>query len=233
MMADVVVHRGGGPGGDSSGEIRVAVVDDHSMVAEGLCRIISKEPDFELVGIAASVAEAMRLIETSAPDVILMDFRLPDGDGATATENILSRWPEIKVVLLSGSGELDLLGRAIEAGCAGFLDKSRPWAEVAAAIRSAASGHPVMRSEDLVALFSRLRGAPERQTRWLTAREMEVLRLLARGRSTEEIGSELFVAANTVRNHVSRILTKLGAHSKLEAVTIAARDHIISRSDLG
>jgi two-component system nitrate/nitrite response regulator NarL len=89
-----------------------------------------------------------------------------------------------------------------------------------------------MRSEDLVALFSRLRGAPERQTRWLTAREMEALRLMAHGRSNEEIGAELCVALNTVRNHVSSTLTKLGARSKLEAVAIAARDHIISRSDL-
>jgi DNA-binding NarL/FixJ family response regulator len=226
-------HDGGRLDPTATGGIRVAIVDDHSMVAEGLARIISREADFELVGTAVSVAGAMALIESTAPEVVLMDYGLPDGDGASATEVIVARWPNTKVVLLSGSGEPDLLSRAIEAGCAGYLDKSRPWAEVAAAVRSAASGRPVMRSEDLVALFSRLRSPPERQTRWLTAREMEVLRLMAHGRSTEEIGATLFVALNTVRNHVSSILTKLGAHSKLEAVAIAARDHVISRSDLG
>jgi DNA-binding NarL/FixJ family response regulator len=224
----------GGEDADTSTplRIRVAIVDDHSMVAEGLSRIISGEPDFELAGIAGDVAEALALIERETPDVVLMDYLLPDGDGADATEVVRRRWPQTKVIMLSGSDARGILARAIGAGCSGFLAKNRPASDVTAAVRTASRGESVMRSDELAELISELKDKPGPQSQWLTPRELEVLHLLAKGNSTEMIASDLFVSVNTVRNHVSNTLTKLGAHSKLEAVAFGLRDGIIRIEDI-
>jgi DNA-binding NarL/FixJ family response regulator len=218
----------GTPQGEDEGSIRVAVVDDHAMVAEGLSSLLAEEPDLEVVGTAPSVAEAMDLIEQSRPDVVLIDYRLPDGDGASAAAEILRRWPATRVILLSASGGEELLARALEAGCSGFLAKDRSGEEVAAAVRAAYRGESLIPTEALTGLLDRLRRPSGRPGGELSARELEVLRLLARGTSTEAISEQLFLSEHTVRNHVRNILSKLGAHSKLEAVSIAARDGIVS-----
>ena len=214
--------------GDPGAEvITVAVVDDHTMVAEMLSFVITSQPDLRLVGTASSVAGALVLVETEQPRVVLMDFRLPDGDGIEAVKLLLARWPETSVIMLSGSDEHDLLARAVEAGCVGFLAKGRPVEDVLAAVRAAAKGQLVFRSDEIALLLGRLRHTPAREAQWLTARELEVLQLLAKGHSTDTIAEELFISVNTVRNHVSKILNKLGAHSKLEAVAIAVRDKLV------
>ncbi len=207
--------------------IRVAVVDDHLMVAEMLSILIAAEQDMNLVGEAHNVAEAISLVENEKPDVVLMDYRLPDGDGIAAVKMILERWPDVNVVMLSGSGGHDLLARAIEAGCVGMLAKDRPMEDVLAAIRSASRGELVFRPDEIATLMGHLRQKPSEDSQWLTARELDVLKLLAKGVSTDGIAEELFISTNTVRNHVSNILSKLGAHSKLEAVAMATRDGII------
>jgi DNA-binding NarL/FixJ family response regulator len=214
-------------------KIRVVIVDDHMMVAEGLARIVSAESDFELVGLASTVAQALALVELESPDVVLMDYHLPDGDGAEATEKILAKLPETKVVMLSGVGSNELLARAIESGCSGLLGKDRPGEDVVAAIRSASRGESVMRLDDLAGLLGRLRNTQQASAQFLSARELEVLRLLAKGHSTEAIAKELYLSIHTVRNHVSNILSKLGAHSKLEAVALAARDGIVALNEIG
>jgi DNA-binding NarL/FixJ family response regulator len=173
----------------------------------------------------------LSLIERQTPDVVLMDFHLPDGNGAEATEKVLQRWPDTKILMLSGSGANDLLARAIEAGCAGFLDKSRPASDVVAAVRAVSRGDSVMRSDELAGLLGKLRSKSNGEG--LSTRELGVLRLLATGRSSDAIASELFLSIHTVRNHVRNILMKLGAHSKLEAVAIAARDGIIGLEEIG
>jgi DNA-binding NarL/FixJ family response regulator len=217
----------------ADGTIRVAVVDDHAMVAEGLARIISDERDFKLVGIATNVAEALTLFDAESPDVVLMDYRLPDGDGAEAAKKILKRSPKTKVVMVSAFGGDGLLARAIESGCSGMLAKEQPAEDVVDAVRSASRGESVMRSSDLAGLLERLRGRPKTQARFLSVRELEVLRLLAKGHSTTVIAHELYLSTNTVRNHVGNILSKLGVHSKLEAVALAARDGIVSLNEIG
>jgi DNA-binding NarL/FixJ family response regulator len=133
--------------------------------------------------------------------------------------------------MLSGIGRNDLLARAIEAGCSGLLAKTRPADEVVTAIRAASRGETVLRSDALAGLLDRLHGKVTDEA--LTARELGVLRILAKGRSTGAIASELFLSIHTVRNHVSNVLTKLGAHSKLEAVAIATRDGIIRLDEIG
>jgi DNA-binding NarL/FixJ family response regulator len=211
--------------------ITVVIVDDHVMFAEGLARIISEERDIEFVGYAMSVAEALALVENQRPQIVLMDFHLPDGDGSEATEKILEHWPRTKILMLSGTGRNDLLARAIEAGCSGFLAKTRPANEAVTAIRAASRGETVLRSDELAGLLDRLHGKATGEP--LTARELGVLRILAKGRSTGAIASELFLSVHTVRNHVSNVLMKLGAHSKLEAVAIATRDGIIRLDEIG
>ena len=211
--------------------VTVAIVDDHEMVADGLARLVTDESDFELAGIAASVADALALVERQTPNVVLMDFHLPDGNGAEATEKILRRWPDTKILMLSGSGGNDLLARAIEAGCSGFIDKRRPSSDVVAAIRAASRGESVMRADELAGLLGKLRAKSNGEG--LSARELEVLRLLAAGRSTDVIARDLYLSVHTVRNHVRNVLMKLGAHSKLEAVAIATRDGIIGLDEIG
>lgn len=218
-------------GRDNPGVTSVAVVDDHVMVAEMLALTIAKETDLRLVGVAQSVRDAYTLVDAERPDVILMDYRLPDGTGIEAVATILERHPETRIVMLTGSGDHALLARAIEAGCVGLISKDRPVGDVLAAVRAAARGELVIRSHEFAGLLDQIRKSPEQHTQLLTARELEVLQLLAKGRSTEAIGDELFISVNTVRNHVANILSKLGVHSKLEAVAIAAREGLINLAE--
>jgi DNA-binding NarL/FixJ family response regulator len=198
------------------------------MVAEGLAAALTVEPDLIVVGIAASVGEGVALVRGQRPDVVLMDYRLPDGDGATATAAVKKISPESQVVMMTALGGQDILVRAIEAGCAGFLHKTKPIDEVRSAVRRTHGGETFFSREILTGVlsqFRRLRGSAEPE---LSGRELEVLGLLARGASTDEIARQLFLSVHTVRNHVRAVLSKLGAHSKLEAVAIAARDGIIA-----
>jgi DNA-binding NarL/FixJ family response regulator len=204
--------------------IRVAIVDDHLIVAEGLARIVAAEPDLECVGIASTLAEAGPLVERTSPDVVLMDFHLPDGDGSQGTRDVLALRPSTKVMMLSGAHGDDLAARAIEAGCSGFLKKTRSASDIVTAIRAVARG-------ELVGAIERLRSGAVAEG--LTARERDVLRHLARGQSNEDIAKDLFVSLHTIRNHVQNILTKLNAHSRLSAVAIATRRGILGLNEIG
>jgi len=211
--------------------IKVAIVDDHPMVAEGLARLVASESDLEFVGVAGSVADAVSLVAREGPDVVLMDYHLPDGDGAEATASILRRWPHVKVLMLSGSSETEVLSKAIEAGCSGFISKNRRAGDIMSAVRSVARGEIVMRADQLAEVMNRL-SAPA-NSEGLTARELEILRLLAKGRSSAEIAIELFLSKHTVRNHIRNILMKLDAHTMLAAVAVATRDGILSLNEIG
>jgi DNA-binding NarL/FixJ family response regulator len=208
--------------------IRAAIVDDHPVISEGLARILSAEADIELAGSASNVVDALAMVERHRPHVVLMDYLLPDGNGVEATKNILKRWPETKILMMSGSGVSDVHILAFEAGCVGFLAKNRPWGEVVDAVRAASRGESVIRADDFTDLLSRIGHTTNEPCKRLTTREIDVLRLLAVGRTTPAIAAELFLSTHTVRNHVSNILSKLDAHSKLEAVAVAVRDGVIS-----
>jgi DNA-binding NarL/FixJ family response regulator len=208
--------------------INVAVVDDHLLIAEMLSKMVEGESDMRFAGTANSVAAASELVDKEHPDVVLMDYRLPDGTGIDAVKNILQRWPETRIVMLSGDSSHDLMVRAIEAGCVGMLAKDRPMDELLGAIRSASKGELVFRADEMNKLLTYFRKSPSNDLDGLTTRELEVLQLLAEGVSTDGIAEKLFISINTVRNHVSKILMKLGAHSKLEAVAIAARDKLVT-----
>lgn len=207
--------------------VRVMVVDDHQMFAQGLMKVLGEEPDIEVVGTASGVEEARRLARLHHPDVILMDFDLPDGDGAKATELIRGERPETKVVMLTSFTDEAVLVAAIEAGCSGYVTKHKAVEEVARAVRAADAGEALISPSMLARLLPKLRRSYRGLGSDLTPREIELLRLLAEGLPNRAIAERLLISLHTVRNHVQNILTKLQAHSKLEAVAVAVREGVI------
>lgn len=208
--------------------IRVLVVDDHEMLASSLAQVLDSEPDIVSVGTAPSLERAKSLIRNAAPDVVLLDQRLPDGDGVATLGELRALRPEAQFVVLTASAADSVLVAALEAGAAGFLSKTRSLGEVTSAIRAAATGEAVISPEMLSRLLSRLHRPAQRSVgQDLTEREREVLGLLAGGLTNAAIAERLFVSVHTVRNHIANLSAKLGAHSKLEALSIAVREGIV------
>ena len=207
--------------------IGVLVVDDHQLFAAGLARLLADEPDITVLGIATSGAQALEMVDRLQPQVVLTDYLMPDQDGVTVTAQIKARNPTIMVVMLTGSADDRTLLSAIEAGCSGFLTKDRAVGEVAAAVRAAAVGESLISPAMLARLLPKLKPSRRSLGADLTEREREILGLLARGWTNRAIGEQLCLSVNTIRNYVQSILTKLDAHSKLEAVATAVREKII------
>jgi DNA-binding NarL/FixJ family response regulator len=207
--------------------IRVLVVDDHEVLASSLAQVLDSEPDLRSVGIAGSLERAAALIRTTTPDVLLLDHRLPDGDGVAAIGHLRGLRPSMAVIVLTGSPAEHLMVAAVEAGVSGFLSKSRSLGEVTSAVRAAAAGEAVISPEMLSRLLPRLRGTGRVGPVALTRREREILDLIAQGLTNATIAEELMVSVNTVRNHVANLLAKLGARSKLEGLSIAMREGLL------
>ncbi|MBE1876249.1 response regulator [Myceligenerans pegani] len=197
--------------------IRVLVADDHPVVRSGLVGMLSVEPDLEVVGEASDGAEAVALAGELAPDVVLMDLRMPvlDGVGATARIRAVDSPPRV-VVLTTYDTDADIL-RAVEAGATGYLLKDTPRADLVAGVRSAARGETVLAPSVATRLVSSVRA--ER----LTPREVEVLTLVASGHSNAEIGTRLFIAEATVKTHLIRVFAKLDVQDRTAAVSAARR----------
>ncbi|MFJ8765213.1 response regulator transcription factor [Streptomyces clavifer] len=207
--------------------LRIMLVEDHDMVAEAICLALERSSDLQVVARAASVASALADAKRCEPDVVLMDRRLPDGDGITAIADLLALLPNVRVLVLAGEGSGSVAARVAAAGGAGLILKARGLRELEEAVRRVAAGEVVFSQDLLGDVLDRLAGrAPGLGTN-LTPREREALHLLGEGRTTAEISAELGVALNTGRNHVQRVLEKLGARSQLEAVTIARREGLL------
>jgi RNA polymerase sigma factor (sigma-70 family) len=213
--------------------IQVLIVEDHALVAEALEGFLREDPAIAVVGRAGSVAEAAELARKRHPTVVLMDFRLPDGSGAQAAALIRDLVPRPAIVFLSGDDSEGALLQAVQTGACGFLPKSKTSAEVVAAVRRAAAGEMLIPASVLANLLARAHAhAKEDRARielldQLTPREREILRMLADGRSNQDIAETLSISLTTVRTHVQRVLEKLNAHSKLEAVALAARHRLL------
>lgn len=205
----------------------VLIVDDHRMFAESLARLLSDENDMTVVGIAVSALDAIELAETLQPAVVLVDYRLPEQDGVAVAAEIKRRNPKIMVVMLTGSTEDRVLLAAIDAGCSGFLTKDQAADEVVDAVRAAAAGEVLIAPAMLARLLPKLSRSHREVGSDLTERELRLLTYLSRGWTNKVIAAELNLSVNTVRNNVQAVLTKLGAHSKLEAVSTAVREGII------
>jgi DNA-binding NarL/FixJ family response regulator len=204
--------------------IRVVIVDDHEMVAESLHRILDSCGDIEVVGVAGTGHEGIDAVSRLRPDVVLLDYDLPDADGMVVAAHIRAESPRTQIVILTSSGESESLAvKALEAGCSGFLGKARAIDELLAAVRAAHAGEVLISPSMLARLVPRLQRAFEEPRYSLTFRELEVLRAMAGGGSDREIAAQLTISLNTARKHVQNVIRKLGAHSKLGAVVIATR----------
>jgi DNA-binding NarL/FixJ family response regulator len=209
--------------------IRVLIVDDHEMFAESVARQLNAKHDLEVVARASSLDAGVREAERTRPDVAIVDYLLPDGDGARATMEVLTVSPDTRVLMVTGAEDDSLVVSAIDAGCSGFLTKRAATAELVSAVRALAAGGAYIPSRLLGTVLSRGSATGRSLGADVTTREREVFALIATGASTTNVANELCVSANTVRNHVQRVLVKLGAHSKLEGVAIAVREGVIAR----
>ena len=211
-----------------SDAVRVVICDDHRILADGLAALLGAEDGLEVVGVTVSVEEVVETSSALRPDVVLMDYELPDGTGIDATRQILAQAPSTAVVMLTSFTDDAVLVGAIEAGANGFITKHSSSSALAEAVRLAAAGEPVIAPSLLMRLLPRLGGgAPVGIS--VTDREREILVLVAEGRTNQEIATAIHLSPNTVRNHLARIYGRLGARSRLEAVAIAAREGVIPR----
>jgi NarL family two-component system response regulator LiaR len=202
------------------------LVDDHAVVRSGRKAFLMVFDDLELVGEASSGQEALHVLEQAQPDVILMDLIMPDMDGAATTKAIRARWPQVQVVALTSFREDELVKRALQAGAIGYLLKNVGADDLADAIRAAHAGKPTLAPEAAQVLIQASRQPPQPGYD-LTEREREVLSLLVKGMSNNDIADRLVVSRSTVKFHVSSILSKLGVSSRTEAVALALNSKLV------
>lgn len=216
--------------------IKVLIADDQKLVRTGFRVILEAERDIEVVAEADNGHEAIRLVSLVKPEVVLMDIRMPELDGLTATEQILRQPDPPTIIVLTTFDQNEYIYRALRAGAAGFLLKDAPATRLIAAVRAAATGDSLIEPSITQRLVERFvqrvaaAGIPP-QLAQLTERELDVLRLIARGLSNAEIAAEMVVAESTVKTHVARILTKLGVRDRVQAVVVAYETGFVGRSE--
>jgi two-component system response regulator DegU len=214
---------------DEKRVIRVLIAEDHRTFAEALQRVIDLEKGLQVVTIADNGKEAVDLVVENHPDVVLMDVEMPDLDGIQATRKIRQASPNTQVVMLSAHHDDTLVARAVEAGAAGYLNKTHSVGEVADAVRAAADGEELIDAEEVGRVLTILRRRREEdadsqsRVQRLTPRQIEILQNMADGMSSEQIARSLGISPQTLRTHVQNILTRLKVHSKIEALALAIR----------
>lgn len=209
------------PRGDAGDDrVRVLIVEDHRVVAEGLAALINSQADMKVVGNVGTVAECIDAASELGPDVALLDFRLPDGTGPDAAAAIRAVNPITKMIFLTREDTDAARFAAVQSGASAFIHKSQAAAEVVSAIRDVARGKMLITPRTIATLLAKRR-AIDAQLERLTPREKEVLRLMAEGIASREIASKLGISYTTVRTHIRSLGSKLGVHSKLEAIVKA------------
>jgi len=207
--------------------IRVLIADDHMVVREGLRTILDAAPDLLQVGEATNGAEAVRLVQETAPDVVLMDLRMPGMDGIEAIREIKVRSPEVQVVILTTYDDYDYIVRGLQAGARSYLLKDTPRQVLFETIRAAARGESLWTSDLIDKVVTHLQEPQPVALGTLSKRERQVTNLLAQGKSNREIALQLSIAVRTVKAHVTSIFNKLGARSRAEVVSIALRSGLL------
>lgn len=206
---------------------RVLIVEDHRVVAEGLAALINDQGDMKVIGNVGTVAECVPAAAELNPDVVLLDFRLPDGTGPDAAAAVRSIRPAAKMIFLTREDTEAARFAAVQAGASAFLHKSRAAAEVVTAIRDVARGKMLITPRTIATLLAKRRSI-EAQLDRLTPREREVLRLMAEGKPSREIAANMGISYTTVRTHIRSLGSKLAVHSKLEAIVKARELGLIS-----
>jgi DNA-binding NarL/FixJ family response regulator len=212
-------------GGDA---LRVLLVEDHAMVAEALRAALDAITDISVIGVGLTMTDGLTMAAARRPEVVVVDYTLPDGEAPDSIAKFRAASPGCAIVVLSASSDYKSVIRALEAGANGYVLKDQRVSELADAIRTVHRGGRALAARLVTTLMDRLSGSgPVQYT--LTRREVDVLNLLANGASTAVISTELQLSVNTVRNHVQSVIRRLGAHSKLEAVSIARREGLLDR----
>ncbi|MGE7665081.1 response regulator [Ureibacillus composti] len=203
--------------------INVLIADDHEMVRIGVSAYLSAQPDMTVVGEASNGAEAVEKALDLRPDIILMDNVMPVMTGAEATAEIIKQWPQARIMMVTSFLDDDKVYPALEAGAVSYILKTSNAKQIAEAIRKTVSGETVLEPEVTTKMVTRMRnGANNKELHeQLTEREMEVLLLVAQGKTNQEIANELFIALKTVKTHVSNILSKLEVQDRTQAVVYA------------
>jgi len=209
-----------------TGQIRLMIVDDHRVVRSGLSAFLLAYDDLELVGEASGGEEAVRLCAKVKPDVVLMDLVMPGMDGIAATKAIREQCPDTKVIALTSFGDQERVQAALKAGAIGYLLKDVSDVELVAAVRNAVAGQPTLAAEAQRALIQATT-SPKSPGSDLTEREREVLALMVKGMSNDEIAERLTVRPSTAKFHVSNVLSKLGVATRTEAVALALQNRLV------
>jgi DNA-binding NarL/FixJ family response regulator len=205
--------------------IRIFLLDDHEVVRRGVRELLEVEDDFEIVGEAGTAAEALARIPATAPDVAIIDMRLPDGNGVEVCREVRSRDAKVQCVVLTSFDDDEALFDSIMAGAAGYLLKQIKGTDLVDAIRRVAAGQSLLDPTVTERVLERLRRGPEEDERLarLTDQERKILELIAEGLTNRQIGERMFLAEKTVKNYVSNLLSKLGMERRTEAAVFAAR----------
>ncbi|MDH6126360.1 response regulator transcription factor [Kitasatospora sp. GP82] len=211
---------------ESEQPVRVFLLDDHEVVRRGVRDLLEAEPDIEVVGEAGTCAQALARVPALRPQVAVLDVRLPDGDGVGVCRELRDRLPELVCLMLTSFDDDDALLDAIMAGAAGYVLKQVKGSDLVSAVRTVASGRSMLDPATTRKLMENLRhrdeGDSDSALARLTPREREILALVGEGKTNRQIGQELYLAEKTVKNHVSRMLAKLGVERRLQAAVIAA-----------
>ncbi|MFK4226317.1 response regulator [Streptomyces sp. NPDC019890] len=209
--------------------IKVFLLDDHEVVRRGLHDLLDTEPDISVVGEAGTVDHALARGPALRPDVAILDVRLPDGDGITVCRELRSRMPELACLMLTSFDDDDALLDAIMAGAAGYVLKQIHGSDLVAAVRTVASGQSMLDPATTTRLMQSLRHDETAQEpedtalSGLSPREHQILQLIGKGMTNRQIGSQLFLSEKTVKNHISRLLSKLGVERRIQAAVMATR----------
>jgi two-component system, NarL family, response regulator DegU len=216
-------------GGTRVSTVRVVIADDHSLVRQGLRRYLDMAEDIEVVGEAADGAETLALVEQTKPDIALLDIRMPEMDGLEAARRIRDKHPDVGVIMLTAYDDRQFVVEAVRSGARGYVLKARDAEHLIQTVRLVAGGNMVIDPQLVVALAEELSQAKERDRRaeTLTAREVEVLQLLAFGHTNRDIAEKLYISPDTVKTHLEHIFEKLGASDRTAAVAEALRRRLI------
>ncbi|MEU1289877.1 response regulator transcription factor [Kitasatospora sp. NPDC005856] len=219
-MAGDTVAEAGNP-------VKVFLLDDHEVVRRGVHDLLDAEPGFTVVGEASTMAQALTRVPALRPDVAILDMRLPDGDGVTVCRELRSRMPELACLILTSFDDEEALLDSIMAGAAGYVLKQISGTDLVSAVRTVASGQSMLDPGAATRLMARLRGEAATQQPsdfpHLTDREREILALVGEGLTNRQIGQRLYLAEKTVKNHISRLLAKLGVERRVQAAIIATQ----------
>lgn len=212
--------------------IRVVVVDDHTLIRQGIVGLLESQPDIEVVGQAGNGRDGVAAVQELSPDVVLMDIAMPGINGLTATREIKERRPDVRVLILTIHDREDYLFQALRAGASGYVLKGADVQDLLAAVRSAARGdvylYPSVTTTLVADYLRRAKGGDDRTVYdGLSDREREILHLIAQGKTTPEIAAELFLSPHTVQSHRDHIMTKLDLHSKAALIKYAIAKGII------